>query len=189
MTNFKEIATVTVSLLWIAGSLLSPVFFSPTDQSSAITTQPTPVTITTATTSTPQETPVHIRVPSIGIDTTITNGYYNQLTGQWTLSETSAFYATPTHLISTDNGNTLIYGHNSDKIFGKLRSIQPGAEAVVTTDAGHTFTYRYVSTQAVNPTDVTVLNYNGSPRIMLQTCSGIWNEHRQMYSFDLEGHS
>lgn len=189
MTNFKEIAAVTVSLLWIAGSFLSPMLFSPGNQSSIVAAQPVPATTTTVATSTPQETPVHIRVPSVGIDTTITNGYYNQLTGQWTLSETSAFYATPTHPISTDNGNTLIYGHNSDKIFGKLRAVQPGAEAIITTDTGHTYVYTYTATQAVNPTDVTVLNYNASPRVMLQTCSGIWNEHRQMYSFDLKSHS
>lgn len=188
MTNIKEAIVAMISFLWIVSSFFSPVLFTQSDSTSPSAEQYQTTVVTTASTA-PQETPVHITVPSVGIDVDITNGYYDQLTARWTLSETSAFYATPTHMISTDNGNTLIYGHNSDKIFGKLRGMQPGAKAIVTTDTGHTFMYSFISSAAVKPTDVTVLNYTDSPRIMLQTCSGIWNETRQMYSFDLKSHS
>jgi LPXTG-site transpeptidase (sortase) family protein len=133
-----------------------------------------------------QGTPRRIAVSSLGIDVAVADGFYDARTGAWTLSEDSAFYATPTTLINSDSGNTLIYGHNSQKIFGKLLQIQNGAEVVVTTDNGYQFTYTYANTEAVKPTDVHALEYSGKPRLTLQTCSGIWHETRQMFYFDLK---
>lgn len=128
----------------------------------------------------------HLAVPSLGVDVDVADGSYDAKTGQWTLSEDSAFYATPTTPINSDSGNTLIYGHNSEKIFGKLLHIQNGSEVVVTTDSGYAFTYVYLSTEAVKPTDVTALEYSGTPRVTLQTCSGAWNQTRQMFYFALK---
>ena len=131
-------------------------------------------------------TPRHISVPSLGIDVTVNDGVYNARTAEWTLSDTSAFYATPTDPVNSQGGNTLIYGHNSKEIFGKLLDIQPSAEVTVTTDNGYVFTYVYTSTEAVKPNDVRPLAYEGKPRLTLQTCSGIWNQTRQMLYFDLK---
>lgn len=133
-----------------------------------------------------QGIPRSIAVPSLGINVAVEDGFYNAETGQWTLSEEAAFYATPTLPVNSEAGNTLIYGHNSQKIFGKLLDIQPGSEVIVTTDNGYVFTYTYQLTQAVSPTDVTPLAYEGKPRLTLQTCSGIWNQTRQMFYFELK---
>lgn len=131
-------------------------------------------------------TPRHVNVPSLGIDVTVSDGVYNARTAEWTLNESSAFYATPTDPVNSQAGNTLIYGHNSEIIFGKLLKIQPNAEVTVTTDNGYVFTYVYTSTEAVKPTDTHSLMYSGKPRLTLQTCSGIWNQTRQMFYFDLK---
>jgi LPXTG-site transpeptidase (sortase) family protein len=132
--------------------------------------------------------PRHIAVPSLGIDVDVLDGAYNTRTGEWTLSEETAFYGTPTELINSDSGNTLVYGHNSDKIFGKLLQITSGAEVIVTTDNGYKFTYIYQTTEAVEPTDVHALEYSGTPRLTLQTCSGVWNQTRQMFYFGLKSY-
>lgn len=133
-------------------------------------------------------TPRRLTVPSLGIDVTVVDGSYDARTGHWTLSEDTAFYATPTNLINSDSGNTFIYGHNSQKIFGKLLHIQAGAEVTVTTDNGYNFTYLFTSTEAVKPTDVYALEYSGKPRLTLQTCSGLWNQTRQMFYFKLQSY-
>jgi len=132
--------------------------------------------------------PRHINIPSLGIDTDVVDGLYDSRNGSWTLSEDTAFYATITNPANSDSGNTFIYGHNSQKIFGKLLSIQNSAEVIITTDNNYMFTYVYLNTEAVKPTDVFTLDYSGKPRLTLQTCSGIWNQTRQMFYFELKNY-
>lgn len=133
--------------------------------------------------------PRYISIPSLGIDTTVEDGYYNAKTGQWTISEASAFFATPTDEANSKAGDTFIYGHNSTKIFGKLLQIKPGAQAIVDTDSGAQFIYTFTSTAAVKPTDTRILDYSGTPRLTLQTCSGLWNQNRQIFYFDLKSYT
>lgn len=186
MNSIKQIIPLAISLIWITGSVFSPLLLSSTDHPAVtIPSQPT-VTLPQPAPSAVSGTPRHISIPSIGIDTVINDGYYDTTSGIWTLSETSAYYATPTSLINTEQGSTLIYGHNSTKIFGKLPSIAVGAKATVTTEKGDVFTYSYANSEAVSPNDVGVLQYSGTPRIMVQTCSGLWNQNRQMYYFYLD---
>jgi hypothetical protein len=132
--------------------------------------------------------PRHISVVALGINTSVDDGMYDTHTGQWTLSEESAYYATPTDPVNANSGSTLIYGHNSNKIFGKLMHIQANTEAVVHTDNGYEFIYTYKGTAPLRPTDTSVLHYSGKPRLVLQTCSGLWNQNRQMFFFDLKSY-
>jgi LPXTG-site transpeptidase (sortase) family protein len=132
-------------------------------------------------------TPRHIVVPSLGIDAVVSDGFYDETTKEWTLSEESAFFATISNPANSYGGNTFIYGHNSYQIFGKLIDITSGATAIVTTNNGYEFTYKYASSEAVAPTDTIVLSYSGDkPRLTLQTCSGFWHQTRQMVYFYLE---
>lgn len=132
-----------------------------------------------------QGIPRRIRIADLGIDVAVKDGYYDSKTGQWTISEEAAYFATPTTIANSEAGNTFIYGHNSRKIFGKLLSVKPGMKAVVETDSGAQFTYTFISTEAVRPQDASILEYSGKPRLTLQTCSGVWNQHRQIFYFDL----
>lgn len=148
-------------------------------------TTPTPSSVSNSKPSPVGGIPRHITVPSLGIDTDVVDGLYDAKTGNWTLTEDSAFYAKISDLANSEAGNTFIYGHNSQKIFGKLLNINAGAEVIVTTDNGYEFTYVFLATEAVRPTDVYVLNYSGKPRLTLQTCSGAWNQTRQMSYYEL----
>lgn len=194
MTIQKQLVITSVLLISAGVVTVTPLGISILQQrqvaASSPVIQPKETTPTLAAASVAptivQGTPRSISVPSLGINVSIEDGYYDTSTGQWTLSEESAFYATPTLPVNSDSGNTLIYGHNSQKIFGKLLDIQPGSEVTVTTDNGYVFTYVYTSTEAVDPTDVSPLAYEGAPRLTLQTCSGIWSQTRQMFYFDLK---
>jgi len=130
--------------------------------------------------------PIRIVISDIGIDLTIDEGRYNDLDGSWTLSGYHAHFAVLSPLANDDSGNTFIYGHNNKYVFGPLKKINPGAVAQVFTDNKHIFYYTFGSTYAVTPDDTSVLDYEGSSILTIQTCSGAWNEKRQMYTFNFD---
>lgn len=133
-----------------------------------------------------QGVPRSLTIPGLGVDVAINEGIFDPTSQLWTIDEDSAFYATPTSPINNDAGSTLLYGHNSDRIFGKLPKLAVGMEAIIETDSDYVFTYVYKNSEIVDPTNVSVLNYSGNPRVVLQTCTGFWNEHRQMFYFYLK---
>ncbi len=131
--------------------------------------------------------PVRIVIPSLGIDLQVIDGTYRQPNFEWTLSKDKAQFATNTQKPNNTAGNTFIYGHNNKYVFSKLPAIKPGEQAIVYTDNGHRFTYSYISVQTVKPQTTEIFNYQGSPRLTLQTCTGFWYENRSLYRFDLVG--
>jgi LPXTG-site transpeptidase (sortase) family protein len=133
--------------------------------------------------------PVSISVPSLNINLPVINGYYDQKTKNWTLTSNKAQFAAATAQPNNLSGNTFIYGHALNNVFGHLNKIQPGAMVTITTANGYQFTYKFVSTYATQPTDMSVLSYHGSPILTVQTCSGTWYQNRQMYLFSYQGYS
>lgn len=132
--------------------------------------------------------PVAISIPSLNMNLQVIDGYYNPSTGDWTLTNDKAQFATPSVEPNNLKGNTLIYGHYRREVFEYLHNIQPGAIATVTTDNGYVFTYKYTTTQAFDPTDTSIFTYQGAPRLTVQTCSGAFYQHRQMFYFEYQGY-
>ncbi len=128
--------------------------------------------------------PMHLSIPSVGVDLEIIDGTYNAQTGAWTLTTDKAQFATPTVEPNNFTGNTLVYGHYRKNVFSSLHTIQPGAQAVITTDNGYTFTYTYTSNETVDPADTSVFLYKGAPRLTVQTCTGAFFQNRQMFYFE-----
>lgn len=133
-----------------------------------------------------QGTPVRVAVPSLSIDLPVAVGSYNPDDGSWTVDATQAYFADASMPINNSNGTSLIYGHAQSTVFETLPQIQPEAEAIVTTDTGYVFHYRYTSVQQVPPTDISVFSSVGPPKLVLQTCIGAWSELRALFSFRLE---
>lgn len=134
--------------------------------------------------------PDEIRIPSVfNMDLKVIPGYYDKTTGEWTLTLTEAQYAVPSVLPNNYSGNTLIYGHYRPEVFAYLHLIKPGAIAQVVTTNGYTFTYTYESSQAFSPEDTSIFLYQGPPRLTIQTCSGSFFQHRQMYYFKYDGYT
>lgn len=128
--------------------------------------------------------PIQLQITQLGLDIAVVDGQYNQRNGQWTLSSDKAHFALPSTTPNNEQGSTLIYGHYRPEVFARLRKLQPGQEAIITTDAGYRFIYTYNSSVVAKPTDTSIFGYRGAPKLTLQTCSGAWMQNRQLYSFD-----
>ncbi len=130
--------------------------------------------------------PISISIPRLKINLGVIPGYYNSRDGSWTLTSDKAQFATPSVQPNNITGNMLIYGHYRPEVFAYLHLIKPGDVAVITTSNGNVFTYSYDSTQAFDETNTSVFRYDGPARLTIQTCSGSFMQHRQMYYFKLD---
>jgi len=129
--------------------------------------------------------PVHLVIPSLGIDLAVADGAYNAKDGTWTLSKDKAHYALPTQQPNNESGNTLIYGHYRKGVFSSLHKLAPGAQVTVETDNGYRFTYTFQKSETVSPADTSVFTYTGAPRLTIQTCTGAFMQNRQLFYFGL----
>lgn len=145
----------------------------------------TPISITNAVVVTAGQ-PAHVTVPRLGIDLPVDDGAYDAANKTWVLVSNNAYFALPSMMANDYQGTTLIYGHNNMSVFGKLKDIAPGDKVEVTTKNGLKFIYTFGSKTEVQPNDVSVFKYDGPPTLVIQTCSGAWNEIRSLYHFNFE---
>jgi hypothetical protein len=132
--------------------------------------------------------PVRLVIPGSSIDIPVDEGYYNPSDATWTLSGFHAQFDMDSTLANNITGETFIYGHNNDFVFGALRHVTPqqGAVAMLYTSNGHIMEYAFQKSYSVAPNDTTVLNYAGTPTLTIQTCTGSLNEWRTMFEFQFE---
>jgi LPXTG-site transpeptidase (sortase) family protein len=184
---FKKKFVITVAAGLITAGLVGtlPAIYFSSSNNGSVAKHALAVAASTPVKNQPLVTgpPVAISISSVNINLPLVNGYYNPKTREWTLSSDKAQFATPTVQPNNLSGNTFIYGHALANVFGRLDKIQPGDKATVTTSNGYVFSYKFTSTYATQPTDLSVLHYQGSPILSLQTCSGSWYQNRQMYLF------
>ena len=129
--------------------------------------------------------PTRILVPALQIDNQVENGVYDGASHTWNLSNNNAHHAETSAPANAEGGNTFIYGHNSRQIFVRLPTLPIGGQAILETASSTKFYYQLESISEVQPSDVAVLDYSGPPILTIQTCSGNWNEKRQMFRFKL----
>jgi LPXTG-site transpeptidase (sortase) family protein len=130
--------------------------------------------------------PVRIQIPSLNMDLAIIPGVYNKRTQTWTLTLDKVQYATITPEPNNLSGDTFLYGHYRRNVFAYLHTIHSGAQAIVTTDNGHTFYYQLSSVRVVNPDDsASIFDYKGAPILTVQTCTGLFFQNRQLFTFSL----
>ena len=129
--------------------------------------------------------PVRIVIPDSAVDLPVDPGYYDSITGNWTLSGYRAQFAMMSTPANNLSGDTFIYGHNNNFVFGALRhrTPTPGATALLYTDNNHIFAYSFVNSSSYSPDDTSVLTYTGPSMLTIQTCTGSLNEWRTMYRF------
>ena len=132
--------------------------------------------------------PARIIVPRLGIDLSVIQGVYNRSENSWTLTDTKAQFAGMTSLPNNIDGNTFIYGHNTDPVFAKLSGLKKGDVAYVKTYNDLTFTYVFGGKQFVPPNDTSILKDTPETRpiLTLMTCEGIFSESRRVMLFDLK---
>ncbi|MEO5950353.1 MAG: sortase [Candidatus Saccharimonadales bacterium] len=175
---------ILAGILLGSGSIIS--YLDPMMSSTVAAVSTSTVSTKKSTDETSAQEPVHISVPNTGLSVNIQPGYYNEKDGSWTLSKTEAQFAVISNEPNTVSGNTYIYGHNTSEVFAKLQDVKTGDKAIVSTADGKQYTYVLVSTKEVSPTDVDQFSYKGKPILTLQTCSGLWDQYRKLFVFNLE---
>ncbi|HSW85002.1 MAG TPA: sortase [Candidatus Saccharimonadales bacterium] len=137
--------------------------------------------------------PIRILIPDSSyqgkvVDLPIDKGFYDAATDSWTLSGYHAQFMTISAIANNFSGETFIYGHNNNYVFGALRhnTPLPGSTALIYTDNGHIFSYKFVRDTNVAPDTTSVLEYHGPPILTIQTCTGSFNQVRTLYTYDFE---
>lgn len=129
--------------------------------------------------------PVRIKIPSVNIDLEVIPGYYYPTSKSWTLTRNKAQWGAMTAKVNNKNGSTFIYAHNRVGVFHNLPKIQPGAKTTIITDNDDEFVYKFTNSTTTTPNDTSLFNYRGKPILVLQTCTGLWYQDRQLFVFDL----
>lgn len=124
-----------------------------------------------------------ISVPSVGIDLPVAPGSYDEKNKTWEINNQSAFHAQTSVPANDTNGTTLIYGHATAAIFARLPWVTRGAEATVYTADETQFVYTFESMEQVSPSSVDAIRADGAPKLILQTCSGLFDEYRTLVKF------
>lgn len=172
-------------LLIIIGSLLAIAIIR--SQNTSIVT-PGAVTSTQKVAPKPnviEGQPTELDIPSLGMDLPIIPGVYNPRTKTWTLTLNKVQYANITPQPNNQSGDTFLYGHYRSEVFARLHTILPQSLAVVKTNNGHSFYYQLASVKVTNPNDTSIFSYEGKPMLTIQTCTGLFFQNRQLFSFNL----
>lgn len=172
---------VLYSFLFVAfGALLETA--SPATR--GLTPNSVPIAATVSSQTAPN-TPRQLVIPRLGMKLSIVPGQYDPASKTWTLTDTEVQFAGMTALPNERSGNTLLYGHNTDKVLAPTDRLVEGDIAQVITQDGRTFTYTFSSGRLVDPSDTSVLKETDSqPQLTLLTCDGLWDEKRRLMQFD-----
>jgi sortase (surface protein transpeptidase) len=187
----SAVATVYIMTIGIIGYALSPALlpsttvYADTKKSEQLPHKPaTPRFVVVS------GKPVRVTIPDYGIDLPVDEGFYNPADGSWTLSETHAQFAMISVLANNFGGNTFVYGHGTDAVFGKIGTAPPpvGTVAKIYTDNNHVFVYTLKDVRNLTPNDTSVLDNVsvGPPTLTIQTCTGTFSEWRTMFRFGFE---
>lgn len=119
--------------------------------------------------------PTKVTINAVGIDLPI---YETGMKGNEPATiENGASYFNQSPLPG-EKGNSIIYAHNWNNLFGPLVSVKPGDEVNVTYADGSTkkFEIEYVS--VVAPSESTIVAPSKDVRITLYTCTGFLDSKR-----------
>ena len=169
----------TLLFILIVSGFYQP-FYKPPETPATIIRDPVPEDIHIV-----SGTPQRLRIPSLDMDRDLLDGVYNPSDASWTLSSRGVHYALASAPANDYGGSTFIYGHNNRHVFGPLTKLSDGDVAEIVTTNDLIFSYRFTKRDTVKPEDTSILTYQDSPRLTLQTCSGNWHQNRELYYFEL----
>ncbi len=118
--------------------------------------------------------PVHISIENL-IDIPIESFLVED--GSQPVSDTKATFTLDSSRPG-EVGNTIIYGHNSNQIFGKMRLLKGGERIVVTTEDDQKHEYYVADIQEYNLEEVGPLHPTNEEILTLYTCAGFFDSKR-----------
>lgn len=186
LTYIGSVIAVYIFTIGTIGALLysSHLHGTPTviADENRVNYRPVSLTVTTITGN-----PTRIVIPDRMIDLPVDGGVYNSRTKQWSVSPLHANFAITSIAPNNRSGTTFIYGHGTDQVFGKIGDNPPpvGSKAEIHTDNGHVFQYELALVQNLKPSDTWIIKNTagGRPRLIVQTCTGLFSEWRTMFVY------
>ena len=116
----------------------------------------------------PRSRPIHIVIPGL-IDQPLEQQRYRD--GRWTVSEDKGSYLAQSAKPGGP-GNTILYGHNRQEVFGRLTKVTGGEPIIITTEDGRERRYRIEWFRKVNQSEVQVLAPTDTEVLTIYTCAG-----------------
>ncbi|MFC1653664.1 sortase domain-bontaining protein [Patescibacteria group bacterium] len=121
--------------------------------------------------------PVFMEIPKFKVKKNITPASIsNQI---WQIDEHNANHLS-TSASPGDNGNIVIYGHNSNIVFGPLRWVSVGDEVEIT--SADDIKYKYIISEIIetDADDIQWVSPKQEEILTLYTCSGFLNKKRHV---------
>lgn len=118
--------------------------------------------------------PAHIYIQWF-VDTPISEQVFDN--NNWTISETEASYLKQSAKPG-ENGNIIIYGHNTRDIMGNIRALKGDEIITLTTKSGEERKYKISLITEVNPDQTEYLLPTPEETLTLYTCSGFLDSKR-----------
>lgn len=124
--------------------------------------------------STGEEVPAKIIIPRLNIDLPVIEA--KVVDGYWELSENTASFGLGSAFLG-DAGNSVIFAHARDHLFGPLKRIIP-KDKIYVLSKKHYFNYEVTEIKTVYPNQVEVVGPSTDERLTLFTCSGFFDSQR-----------
>lgn len=167
--NFVSKTLIFVGILFLfLGSVLYVHRLSPTRLAFAETPQ-------VALMRTTSKNPLRLVIKSLSIDLPIFPAVISN--NRWTTSHYGISYLA-TSAVPGDYGNSILYGHNWERLLGNLKNVKVGDIIEITYDDTSKRTFIISHIQIVSPSDVSILAPTNTPQITLYTCTGFLDSER-----------
>ena len=119
--------------------------------------------------------PKFVSVPKGKIYAQIATGGYKY--GKWILDDDFVLYL-PTSDKLGQGGNTILYAHSREKLFGNLKNASLGDQIILGDASGKMYSYKIYSVEYIKPYQVEKINTNTKDTVTLFTCDGWFDEKR-----------
>ena len=163
---------ITLGLLIILATLV----FGNSNTLLSIFYPPQPVVLAKSEVTDTATTPTVINFQQQQVEIPITAGTFEN--EEWTKSDNSALYFNQSGKLG-QNGNVVIYGHNTKPVFEILNKVKVNNTLVLKDSEGKEFIYKVSQTKTVSPIDVHILEQdNKREKLTLFTCIGLFDSMR-----------
>lgn len=119
--------------------------------------------------------PVKISIPKSKISLDIDIASIRD--GVWDVSQTRATYLDISAGLG-QGGNTVVYGHNKNAIFGPIRWLEKGDEIVMYDQNGNEYKYVISETITTNPDAIEYVEPKDKETLTIYTCTGLFDSKR-----------
>lgn len=119
--------------------------------------------------------PSWINIKKSNITAQVAAGGYKD--GKWILDSDYVLYL-PTSARLGQGGNTILYAHSREKLFGNLKKTSIGDQVILGDANGKMYSYKIYSVEYIKPYEIEKINTGAKDTVTLFTCDGWFDEKR-----------